>query len=141
MENTVKITKRTVLNALDKYFAEHEFDVDVDGITVTADEVLEYVASSIAALDKKAESAAKRAAEKKEQGDELRAMVADEVEDEPQTGMEIYTRVVNKNPEITLSPAMVTARLTQLVNANMIFKGDKKFEGRTLKIYSTSPIA
>lgn len=134
MENTVKITKRTVLNALDKYFAEHEFDVDVEDITVTADDVLEYVASSIAALDKKAESAAKRAAEKKEQGDELRAMVADVLTDEYQSVMDIWSALKDKVDGLT--PAMVTARLTQLCKNGDAEKTDVKGEnGRNHKGY------
>ena len=134
MEKKNLVTKRVVLNALDKYFAEHEFDVDVDGITVTTDEVLEYVASSIAALDKKAESAAKRAAEKKEQGDELRAMVADVLTDEYQSVMDIWSALNGKVDGLT--PAMVTARLTQLCKNGDAEKTDVKGDnGRTHKGY------
>ena len=87
------------------------------------DELLEFLDKEVAALDKKAEDAKKRAAKNKAAGDELRDKIfAALTEDDFQTTPEIVKALEDE----TLSTQKVTARLTQLVNAGLVEKEDVK---------------
>lgn len=87
------------------------------------DELMEFIDKEIAALDKKAADAKKRAEKTKAAGDELKERIFAALgEDEFQTTPEIIKVLGDE----TLSSQKVTARLTQLVNAGMVEKEDVK---------------
>lgn len=132
---TVKVTKKDVLSAIATVITE-DFNVQVGEVTVTAEDVNDYIAKTIDQLNAKNEKARERAAEKKADGDELRAKIEALLTEDFQTGDEI-TAALN-DPEIT--KAKVTARLTQLVKANKAFKATVKTEdGRKIMAYSNTP--
>ena len=87
------------------------------------DELIEFIDKEVAALDKKAADAKKRAEKTKAAGDELKERIFAVLgEDEFQTTPEIIKVLGDE----TLSSQKVTARLTQLVNAGMVEKEDVK---------------
>lgn len=129
-----KVTKKDVLNAIATVITE-DFEVQVGEVTVTAADVNDYITKTIAQLEAKNEKAKERAAEKKADGDELRAKIEALLTDEFQTGDEI-TAALN-DPEIT--KAKVTARLTQLVKAEKAFKTTIKVDNRKIVAYSNTP--
>ena len=132
---TVKVTKKDVLSAIATVITE-DFNVQVGEVTVTAEDVNDYIAKTIDQLNAKNEKARERAAEKKADGDELRTKIEALLTEDFQTGDEI-TAALN-DPEIT--KAKVTARLTQLVKANKAFKTTVKTEdGRKIMAYSNTP--
>ena len=134
MANATKITKRNVLEAIATVITE-DFEVQVGEVTVTAADVNDYITKTIAQLEAKNEKAKERAAEKKADGDELRAKIEALLTEEFQTGDEI-TAALN-DPEIT--KAKVTARLTQLVKAEKAFKTTIKVDNRKIVAYSNTP--
>ena len=134
MANANKATKRNVLEAIATIITE-DFEVQVGEVTVTAADVNDYITKTIAQLEAKNEKAKERAAEKKADGDELRAKIEALLTDEFQTGDEI-TAALN-DPEIT--KAKVTARLTQLVKAEKAFKTTIKVDNRKIVAYSNTP--
>lgn len=128
------MTKRDVLNALATVdFTEN---IVVGDVVVTPDDIKDYVDNAIAQLENRAAKAAERAAQKKAEGDELRATVKGVLDETPKTIAEIVEAL--DDPEIT--NAKVVARLTQLVKAGEVFKADSKVDGRTIKVYATAPI-
>ena len=129
-----KVTKKDVLNAIATIITE-DFNVQVGEVTVTAADVNDYITKTIDQLNAKNEQAKERAAEKKADGDELRAKIEALLTEEFQTGDEI-TAALN-DPEIT--KAKVTARLTQLVKAEKAFKTTIKVDNRKIVAYSNTP--
>ncbi len=85
-----------------------------------AAELVEFIDKQIEQLDAKAAKARERAAERKAEGDELRAMVAAAVTDEFQTIDQIMTVMELDDPDVTR--AKITARLGQLVKAGEVMK-------------------
>lgn len=85
-----------------------------------ATELVEFIDKQIEQLDAKATKARERAAERKAEGDELRAMVAAAVTDEFQTIDQIMTAMELDDPDVTR--AKITARLGQLVKAGEVMK-------------------
>lgn len=127
----VKITKRDVLEAI-KAVAE---TVDF-GDTVTSEDVVNYVDTTIAQLDAKAAKAKERAAKTKEAGDELRAVVEGVITDELQSIDVITVQVQAIEGYEDVTKSKVTARLTQLVKSEKIEKEQVKLEdGRKVMAY------
>lgn len=85
-----------------------------------ATELVEFIDKQIEQLDAKATKARERAAERKAEGDELRAMVAAAVTEEFQTIDQIMTAMELDDPDVTR--AKITARLGQLVKAGEVMK-------------------
>ena len=132
MANT--ITKKDVLTAI-KTVVENGFaDVTVgEDKVVTADDVIAYVDTTIAQLDKKNEKARKKSAERKAEGDALRATIEGILtEDEYKTIANIVAEIDDE--EVT--PARVTARLSQLCKANKAHKTKVKVGDRTVNGYA-----
>ena len=125
------VSKRDVLNALNTL----NFDeVVVGDVTVTPDDFKIFIENSIEALDKKNAAAAKRAAERKAAGDELRAEIASLLGETPKTIPQILAELGRDD----VTSAMVVARLGQLVKLGEVFKSDVKVDGgRSVKGYST----
>lgn len=117
------MTKREMYEVIANVFAT----VDVEN----RDEVIDFTKKEIAALDRKNETAKKRAAEKKAAGDELRARVEAVIGEEPIT----VNGILEALGEDDLTPAKVTARTRQLVAAGIITKEMVKVGDRKLTAY------
>lgn len=129
---TVKVTKKDVLNAINILVAgEKDEAVLVEDSLVTVADVKAYVATTLAQLEKKAETAAAKAAAKKAAGDELRAAVEAVLTDELQTNAEILAQIEGED----LTPNKITARLTQLVKAGIATKEKIKVDGKEKMAY------
>lgn len=122
MADTVKITKAMVLNSLKAYFEGANVETKVGDVTVA--DVNAYVDATIAQLEKKAATAKAKAAEKKAEGDELRAAVLEALTDEFATREDIFAKIDGED----ITVAKVGARLTQLVNAGEAIKDTVKVE-------------
>ena len=111
MSTTKKITKKDNFAAITAILAAAEADGYVLPAGITFDGLNEFVDHEVELLDKKAESAAKRAATKKSEGDALREKVLNVLSTEaPMTLAEISAALGDAD----VSPQMITARLTQL---------------------------
>lgn len=121
MENKVKMTKKERFEAL-LGFADVAADADM----------VAFINSEIELLNKKTEKAKERAAERKEQSDELTKVVFAALTEEPQTVNEIL-KVLNDD---SLTPQKVISRLSKLAKAGVVNKEDVKVDGRTVKGYS-----
>lgn len=120
-----KITKR-------EYFEMVAEIVEGSGAENKA-ELMEFINKQVEVLDKKAAKAKERAAEKKAEGDELRAKVEAVLTDEVQVIDEIVDAIGEEN----VTRNKVVARLTQLVKAGIAVKeevknGSKKVMGYRL---------
>ena len=118
-EKTSKVTKAMVLTGV-KFAAENGADFG----EVSADDVIAYVDTTLAQLAAKAAKAKEKAAEKKAEGDELRAAVLEALTDEFATREEIFAKIDGEDVTV----AKVGARLTQLVNAGEAIKDTVKVE-------------
>lgn len=128
----VKITKKVVLEAV-KAAAEAGADF---GEVVSAADVIAYADATIAQLDAKAAKAKERAAEKKADGDALRAVVEGAITDELQTIDVITAAVQAVEGYEDVTKSKVTARLTQLVKSEKVEKEQVKLEdGRKVMAY------
>ena len=115
MTNTAKkITKKThynVISAILDYAENQGAAIDAEGVTY--DSIREFIAHEVELLDNKAAAAAKRAADKRQAGDELREKVFSVLStDEFMT----INQIVNALGDPDISAQMVTARLTQLAS-------------------------
>ena len=137
MEKTNKVTKRDVLIAIRTLMEQDSTGMVSD--TVSAEDVIAYVDTTIAQMDAKAEKAKERQQAKAKAGDELRAAVKSVITDSPMTGDEITAKVVEIEGFEDVTKSKVIARLTQLCKNGEIFKADTRIDGRTLKVYSTEP--
>jgi hypothetical protein len=138
MAKETKITKRMVLEAL---VAAYEENLDTvvgtvigaeENIEITGADVVDYAELTIAQMDKKADGAKKRAAEKRAEGDELKAAVASVLTGELQTIADITAQI--EGEDVTASK--ITARLTQLVKAGEAYKEKIKVGTRTVMGYA-----
>lgn len=101
--------------------------VEVEG----RDEMVAFLDEQIASLAAKAEKAKERAAARKAEGDELRAVVKSVLTDEAQTIDAIVAQIEGED----VTKAKVTARLSQLVKASEAVKEMVSVEGRKLTAY------
>lgn len=92
---------------------------------IPADEVLAFIDKTVEQIDAKAAKAKEKAAEKKTEGDELRAAVEAVLTEELQTIDAITAQVEGED----VTKSKVTARLTQLVKADIARKEQVKDEG------------
>lgn len=100
---------------------------------IPADEVLAFIDKTVEQIDAKAAKAKEKAAEKKTEGDELRAAVQAVLTDEFQTIDAITAQVEGED----VTKSKVTARLTQLVKADVARKEQVKDEnGRKVMAYA-----
>lgn len=121
-----KMTKRDYYEVLQGVVAENVADEE------KKDMLIEFLQGQIVVLDKKADKAKERAAEKKAQGDELRAAVQSVLTNELQTADEILAQIEGEE----LTKAKITARLSALCREEIATKEDVKTEdGRKIKAY------
>ena len=120
------MTKREALAVIGSVFE----GIEVEG----REDVLAYVEKEIAALDHKNEMAAKRAAEKRAKGDELRATIEGLLSEEPKTINDILAELDDES----LTPSKIVARMTQLVKAGKAVKENVKIGDRKLVAYTVA---
>lgn len=114
-----KMTKRDYFEAIKEIVAENT-------------ELVEFCDKQIEQLDKKAEKAKARAAERKVEGDELRDTIENLLTDDYQIIDDVLAQLDNE--EIT--KAKVVARLTQLVKNGLAEKAEVKTEdGKKVMAY------
>lgn len=132
MSTTKKITKKEVLEAIVKVLKTQDGNAKVGDTSIMTDEAVEVIKGMISQLDHKAEQARKRAAKKKIEGDELRDIVEGVLTNEPQI-IDVITAQVDFEGA---TKAKITARLTQLVNADIATKEQVKTgDGRKVMAY------
>ena len=127
----VKVTKKVVLEAIKAAAEGMDF-----GDVVTAKDVIAFADTAIAQLDAKAAKAKERAAEKKADGDALRAVVESVITEDLQTIDEITAKVQATEGYEDVTKSKVTARLTQLVKTNAIHKEQIKLDTRKVMAYA-----
>ena len=111
-----KITKKQMFEGMVAYFKGED-------TAISEAQFIEFCGAQIADLNKKAAKAKERAAAKKAEGDELTDLVYSVMTDEFQTGAEIATAVLAQLSEDTdVTASKITARITKLVNAEMVVK-------------------
>lgn len=111
MSTAKKITKKDNFAAITSILSTAEANGYALPAGITYEGLTEFVDHEVELLDKKAESAAKRAATKKATGDALREKVLGVLStDAPMTLAEIAVAL----DDADVSPQMITARLTQL---------------------------
>ena len=96
------------------------------------EDLIAFIDSRIALVEKKAAKAAETAAEKKNELDELCEVVKSILNAEPQTADDVFAQVGGEDVTI----AKVRARLTKLEKAGIVVKSDVKVDGKTKKAYT-----
>lgn len=95
-------------------------------------ELVEFITKQIESIDAKAAKAKEKAAEKRAEGDELRAAVKAVLTNELQTAEMILGQIEGEE----LTKAKITARLTQLIKAEEAVKEEVKTEeGKKVMAY------
>ena len=98
-------------------------------------ELVEFITKQIESIDAKAAKAKEKAAEKRAEGDELRAAVKSVLTNELQTAEMILGQIEGEE----LTKAKITARLTQLIKAGEAVKEEVKTEeGKKVMAYRLS---
>ena len=120
------MTRREFYDFANSVFAT----IDAEG----KDEALSFIEKEIAALDAKNEKAKQRAAEKRAEGDALRAAIEAVIGEEPMTVNDILASVEAEYPDIT--PAKVVARVRQSIENGVVVKETVKLDGRKLVAYT-----
>lgn len=124
MENVKKVTKK-------EYYGMLKEVIENSNVENQA-ELVEFVEKQIELLDNKAAKAKEKAAEKRAEGDELRATVEATLTEEYQTIADITEQIDDEE----VSKAKVTARLTQLVKEGLAVKEEAKTEdGKKVMVY------
>lgn len=127
MESVKKVTKK-------EYYVMLK-EVVENSNSENKDELVEFIEKQITLLDNKAAKAKERAAEKRAEGDELRALVEATLTDEYQTITDITEQIDNED----VTKAKVTARLTQLVKDGLAVKEEARTEdGKKVMVYRRS---
>ena len=119
-----KITKVEIYGMIKDACADNEVIVD-------------FCDKEIAALGAKAEKAKVRAAAKKAAGDELRAVVASVLTNEPMIAEDILASIEGDED---LTKAKVIARLTQLVKAGEAVKSEITVDGKKKMAYALARV-
>ena len=97
-----------------------------------SEDIKEILVKEIAHLDKRKEADNKRAAEKREAGDELRSEILAVLTNEYQTTTEILEALGQEGLTIN----KIAPRLAQLVNLGLAQKGKTKIEGKVKVVYA-----
>ena len=137
MANTEKVVK---LTKKDFYVAIKEFIVMSEETKVgnlDAEEVIAFIDKTVEQIENKAAKAKEKAAEKRNEGDELFNAVIRALTEELQTIDEITEAVVAATGDEEITKSKVTARLTKAVNADMARKEQVKGgSGRRVMAYA-----
>ena len=120
---TSKITERDIYNAM------------IDG-TIDADVMVEFAEKKLAQLDKRNESAKKRAAKKRAESDELTEIIFEKLSDEAVDRVAIFEALQADGIETTLGK--VTNRLSTLVKEGRANKAKGKAQGEDGKAHEVT---
>lgn len=114
-----KITKRDILTHIAEAMAD-------DAV------VVEFCEKEIASLDAKAVKAKERALAKRAAGDELQAVIASLLTNEPQTAEQLLAQIEDESGELTKQK--VVAKMRNLIDTNQASKCDVKIDvdGKTV---------
>ena len=115
MENK-KLTKKDYYGMLKNIISTSDVD--------NKEELEAFINRQVEIIDNKAEKAKERAAEKKAEGDELRAAIKSVLTEDYQSADDILVQLEGED----LSKAKIIARLTQLVNNGDAEKAQAKAE-------------
>lgn len=128
--NTVKkITKKDNFSMIRAILAEAQrAGIEIDSEDISYESLDECMVNEIALLDKKAESAQKRAADRKVEGDVLRDKIYDVMSDTEYMTISEINSALN-DPDV--SNQMVTARLKQLKDLNKVEQESKSIPPST----------
>lgn len=124
MADVVKVTNKEMFAKIKEVLVAS----DVEG----KEDLIAFVDSRIALIEKKAAKAAETAAEKKNELDELCEVVKSILGTEPQTADDVFAQVSGEDVTI----AKVRARLTKLEKAGIAVKTDVKVDGKSKKAYT-----
>jgi DNA-binding protein H-NS len=128
-----KITKKDILTAIILNANEGDEVTLENNVIVTGADIIAFAEKTIAQLEAKAAKAKAVAAEKKAEGDALKAKVADALTNELQTVADIFEKIDAED----VTTAKVVYRLTALVKDGVAVKDDVKLEdGRKVKGYA-----
>lgn len=124
MATEKKITKAEVINVIKEAMADNA-------------DVVAYCDNELALLSKKAEKAKARAAAKKEEGDALRGVIQEILENatEPMTREMVLGCIDDESGELT--PAKIGSRISQLVQLGLASKTTVKTEDGKSKVAYT----
>ena len=122
MDTATKITKRAVLETLIK--AIDAGDIFLETYDVSHEDVRAYAENEIALLDKRAEKAKERTANKKAEGDELMEAIYATLTDDYEPVADILARIEGED----LSAAKIVARIKKLVDAGRAEKAELKIK-------------
>lgn len=130
-----KVTKRDMFMAV-RESAEAGI-ISFSNEDLTVDALIEWCDKEIAALDRKAETAKAKAAEKKAAGDALRERVYEVLGSEPMTIAEVTEAIGDEE----VSTNKVAYRLNSLVDLGLVEKNDAKIAGadgknRVVKVFN-----
>lgn len=130
-----KITKRDMFMAVRE--SAEAGTISFSNEELTVDALIEWCDKEIAALDRKAETAKAKAAEKKAAGDALRERVYEVLGSEPMTIAEVTEAIGDEE----VSTNKVAYRLNALVELGMAEKNDAKVSGsdgktRVVKVFN-----
>lgn len=130
MAEAKKVTKK-------EWYAEIKKIVEAAEGVENKDEVIAFIDKQVQLLDAKAAKAQENAAKKKAEGDELREAVYAVLTTELQNIDQITAQIEGED----VTKAKVTARLTQLVKAEMAVKDSVKTEdGRKVTAYKLAEV-
>ena len=131
-EKVVKLTKKDFYAALRGMVEGVEFVGEIP-----ADEVLAFIDKTVEQIENKATKAKEKAAEKKNEGDELFNAVVRALTCELQTIDKITETVLAATGDAEITKSKVTARLTKAVNADIACKEQVKgVSGRKVMAYA-----
>lgn len=123
---TTKTTKRETYTILADLVAAAR-DADLQGFDFPALET--FIDKEVESLDKKAESARKRAAKKKSEGDEMRETLFGLLTTESQTIPDLLPKIREAMGDDEISAQKLTARLKQLVDLGRVDKAEVSIAG------------
>ena len=121
MNTTKKITKRECYEALIDIVSKTDYAFD----TISSTELIDFINHEIELLNNRAATSAKRARARREEGDALRERVLEILSTDKFMTINEVTKAFNDD-DITVP--MVTARLTQLVKADLAEKDNITIE-------------
>lgn len=123
---TTKTTKKETFGILAELVIAAR-DAAIGGFDYTSLE--SFIDKEIESLDKRAESARKRAAKKKDAGDEMRETLFNLLTDEAQTIPDLLPKMQEAMNDDTISAQKLTARLKQLVDLGRVTKAEVTIPG------------
>ena len=138
MENKdVRVTEAMILTAIAAIAQEVQLENGEDVVTVTQEDIQNFVSKKLAALERKKEKARENAAKKRAEGDKLGKVVESVLTNEFQTADEVLASVLEiwDGDEADATRQKVIYRLSNLVKLEKAEKTDVKVDKRTIKAY------